>query len=116
MKKRFFCLNKIAGFLILFLCVQILSCNILWNADLKEEIDLEPLVKIHFYSDQDESLAAGTTLFTTTRNYPVGKTISAADLPIFSLKVLIDTGSVVITAFSIITVALLPPPRFLLTL
>ena len=81
MKKRFFCLNKIAGFLILFLCVQILSCNILWNADLKEEIDLEPLVKIHFYSDKEESLAAGTTLFTTTRNYPVGKTISAADLP-----------------------------------
>lgn len=30
----------------------------------------------------------------------------------FSLKVLIDTGSVVITAFSIITVALFPPPRF----
>lgn len=81
MKKRFFCLNKIAGFLILFLCVQILSCNVLWNADLKEEIDLEPLVKIHFYSDKEESLAAGTTLFTTTRNYPVGKTISAADLP-----------------------------------
>ena len=81
MKKRFFCLNKIAGFLILFLCVQILSCNVLWNADLKEEIDLEPLVKIHFYSDKEEALAAGTTLFTTTRNYPVGKTISAADLP-----------------------------------
>lgn len=81
MKKRFFCLNKIAGFLILFLCVQILSCNVLWNADLREEIDLEPLVKIHFYSDKEESLAAGTTLFTTTRNYPVGKTISAADLP-----------------------------------
>ena len=81
MKKRFFCLNKIAGFLILFLCVQILSCNVLWNADLREEIDLEPLVKIHFYSDKEEALAAGTTLFTTTRNYPVGKTISAADLP-----------------------------------
>ncbi|MGN0725810.1 MAG: hypothetical protein ACI4LR_06535 [Treponema sp.] len=61
--------------------MQILSCNILWNADLKEEIDLEPLVKIHFYSDKEEALAAGTTLFTTTRNYPVGKTISAADLP-----------------------------------
>ncbi|MCI6257570.1 MAG: hypothetical protein MR694_00505, partial [Spirochaetia bacterium] len=61
--------------------MQILSCNILWNADLKEEIDLEPLVKIHFYSDKEESLAAGTTLFSTTRNYPVGKTISAADLP-----------------------------------
>lgn len=61
--------------------MQILSCNVLWNADLKEEIDLEPLVKIHFYSDKEESLAAGTTLFTTTRNYPVGKTISAADLP-----------------------------------
>ena len=43
-------------------------------------------------------------------------TISAADLPIFSLKVLIETGSVVITAFSMITVALFPPPLFLLTL
>lgn len=34
----------------------------------------------------------------------------------FSLKVLIETGSVVITAFSMITVALFPPPLFLLTL
>ncbi|MGN0739758.1 MAG: hypothetical protein ACI4LX_06265 [Treponema sp.] len=79
--KKFFLLNKIFNFLIIIFCACLFSCDTLWNGDLKERLVAETQTKIHFYSNKEENLTAGETLYMTERSYRIGSTISAKDMP-----------------------------------